>query len=976
MFRQIFGSKLQSPDPELRLQAIDEIGAADPRLQELALGDEDGTVRKAALRKLEALEALSQAAQSDADAEARECARQRLVEVIATPAASDEVRAEREACLSRFAGDQSVVEGVLTQASDSALRSAALGLVSNQALLAKVAASDPAGQLRSAALERVEEESLLEEIARSARNRDKGVARLARERADGARIARERAEEADRLCSEIDRLAESALDAIDTAAYVKLDQEWEQWAGGDADDFAEARSRYAVARERIQARLTGRSEARRRGDEILALIERELAADSGGADLAGLRAEWSALTDAAGPDYGLDAFEEVAGRLEAMRSRRAEDQRRVTALEAWLEEREGQEGTVADESLNSAWESLAKPSDDSMLKSLLARFQALGASTEGAVGAKAAGEATEPSENDSKGDDKGEGAKPALDPAELAKRLEQLNKRLDEADAHIAAGDLKPATAAFDAARVIGEQLGKARGNAAIRTARERLGATGPKLNELRSWRRWSTDRARERLCDEVEQLLSSEGQDPAALARTIRGYRESWKKLDKAEGGAAKALWERFNTACTKAYEPCRKHFAAEADQRNENLARKVALVEHLEALAAETDWEGEVDWRGLDKSMGQFRRDWRAVGPVNRRDNKPLMERHDKVRAIFDGRLIPVREEDLERRRQVVRDLAELAERDDLRGAADQAKRAQAEWTPRVRGPRKVEQALWTDFRAACDRIFERLREQREVAQGARDGSLKCAQEACERIDKVAAELGALGFRAEDRAREDELVRAYSEARSAYADAGEVPRAKEGALKSRYRKACDSFDTARRQRRDARQLQGLSALAERAALAGELEQAVLDDAADLAQLAETVSGRWDALERITDKGLEAVAARYERALASAGGDAAATQNLRDSVAENLREREQLCLELEIATGVDSPAHLKAQRMAFQIDRLQASMSGTEKPSSAQIEGMLRRWHSLGAVSVEHREGLEARFQRVSAAALGAKRR
>lgn len=975
MFRQIFGSKLQSPDPELRLQAIDELDVADPRLQEVALGDEDGTVRCAALGKLDSLEALSQAAQSDAEPQARARAEERLVEVLCAPAPSAEAQSEREACLTRFAEQQSVVEAVLMHASDSALRSAALGLVSSQALMAKVAATDSAGQLRSAALERVDEESLLEEIARSARNRDKGVARLARERADAARIARERAEEADRLCSEIDRLAESALDSVDTAAYMKLDQEWEQWAGADAHDFAEARTRYAAARERIQARLTGRAEARRRCDEILALIDRELADEGRCVDLEALRAEWAALTDAAGGDYGLSTFDDPAARLQALRARAVEDRRRVTVLEAWLEEREGADEVTSDQPLVDAWESLEKPDDDSLLKPLVARFQALGASPDEANGGEAQGEATASSESSDRAP-KGESAKPALDPAELAKRLEQLTNRLDEADAHIAAGELKPATAAFDAARVIGEQLGKARGNAAIRTARERLGATGPKLNELRSWRRWSTDRARERLCDEVEQLLASDGQDPAALARTVRGYRESWKKLDKAEGGAAKALWERFNTACTKAYEPCRKHFAAEADQRNENLSRKVALVEHLEALAGDTDWEGDVDWRGLDKVMGQFRREWRAVGPVNRRDNKALMERHDKVRAAFDERLVPVREEDLERRRQVVKELTELAERDDLRGAADQAKRAQAEWTPRVRGPRKVEQALWTDFRAACDRIFERLREQRDVAQGARDDALKRAQVACEQIDKLAGELGALGFRADDRAREDELVRAYSEARSAYADAGEVPRAKEGALKSRYRKACDAFDATRRQRRDARQLQGLSALAERAALAAELEQAVLAGAADLSEQAESVSSRWDALERATDKGLEAVEARFERALASARGDAAATQNLSASIAENLREREQLCLELEIATGVDSPAHLKAQRMAFQIDRLQASMSGTDKPSSAEIEGLLRRWHALGAVSAEHHESLAARFQRVSAAALGAKRR
>ncbi|MEM9384664.1 MAG: DUF349 domain-containing protein [Pseudomonadota bacterium] len=981
MFRQIFGSKLQSPEPELRLQAVDELDVDDPRLADVALRDAAAAVRRAALAKLNSLEVLSQAAEADVDSQTRAHAKQRLVEVLCTAAPSAEAHSARAACMARFAGagDASLVEAVLTQASDPPLRAAALALVTKQALLAQVAATDPAGQLRSAALERVEEESLLEEIARSARNRDKGVARLARERADAARLARERAEEADRLCSEIDRLAESGLDAVDTAAYLKVDQEWERWASADEHDFTEARARYAGARARIQASLTGRAEARRRADDILAMMDRETTASSaqiGATEIASLREQWRVLSDAAGPDYGLAAFDDAATRLEAARAARVEDQRRAEILQTWLAEREGQ-GEVIDACLASAWEALDKPKSENLLNPLAARYHALHPIPEGdSADSGTTSDAGSNSEGGVGEETAKQGPDRAIDPAELAKRLDQLAERLDQADAHIAAGELKPATAAFDAARVLSEQLGKARGNATIRSARERLASTGPKLNELRSWRRWSTDRARERLCDEVEQLLTSEPQDPAALARTIRGYRENWKKLDKTEGGATKALWGRFNTACTKAYEPCRKHFAAEADQRNANLALKVALVERLESLAVGTDWEGEVDWRGLDKAIGQFRREWRGVGPVNRRDNKPLMARHDKIRAVFDGRLVPIRERELERRRQVVKALTELSERDDLRGAADQAKRAQADWSPLVRGPRKVEQALWTDFRAACDRIFERLREQREVAQGARDDALKSAQQACEQIETLATQLASLGFRDDDRGREDSLVRAYGEARKAYADAGEVPRAKEGALKARYRKACDGVDATRRQRRDARQLQGLSALAERAALAAQLEQAVLANVSDLAERADSVSSQWDALEDTADKGLGAVVTRYERALACARGDEAAAQTLRNSLADTLRDREQLCLELEIATGVDSPAHLKAQRMAFQIDRLQASMSGTDKPSSAQIEGLLRRWHGLGAVAARDHESLEARFGRVSAAAHGAKRR
>jgi exonuclease SbcC len=160
---------------------------------------------------------------------------------------------------------------------------------------------------------------------------------------------------------------------------------------------------------------------------------------------------------------------------------------------------------------------------------------------------------------------------------------------------------------------------------------------------------------------------------------------------------------------------------------------------------------------------------------------------------------------------------------------------------------------------------------------------------------------------------------------------------------------------------------------LAERARLAQRLEGAVLDGNGEAAAvLAEEVASAWETLAPIRDKGLAAVTARYELALAAARGDADAQTRIRAAAADGVvREREMVCLDLEIATGIESPAEFSQERMKKQIDRLQASMTGVAADGEAAVDELMRRWFSLGPVPAEARARLDDRFERILAAAV-----
>ena len=60
-------------------------------------------------------------------------------------------------------------------------------------------------------------------------------------------------------------------------------------------------------------------------------------------------------------------------------------------------------------------------------------------------------------------------------------------------------------------------------------------------------------------------------------------------------------ALWQRFQEAAQKAYQPCREYFEAQGQVRQENLQRRAALLERLSAFVAGHDQRFAADLRLL---------------------------------------------------------------------------------------------------------------------------------------------------------------------------------------------------------------------------------------------------------------------------------------------------------------------------------------------------------------------------------------
>ena len=167
-----------------------------------------------------------------------------------------------------------------------------------------------------------------------------------------------------------------------------------------------------------------------------------------------------------------------------------------------------------------------------------------------------------------------------------------------------------------------------------------------PKVTELREadeWQKWANVTIQEQLCAKMEALGALE--DAEVIAREVRELQQQWRQAADVPRDKADGLWRRFKAAHDAVWARCESHFAAEAQARAENLAKKVALCEQAEALSDSTDWLHTAD------AIKKLQSDWKEIGPVSRGREKAIW---DRFRTACD-RFFTRRHDDLAQRKTV---------------------------------------------------------------------------------------------------------------------------------------------------------------------------------------------------------------------------------------------------------------------------------------------------------------------------------
>jgi hypothetical protein len=469
----------------------------------------------------------------------------------------------------------------------------------------------------------------------------------------------------------------------------------------------------------------------------------------------------------------------------------------------------------------------------------------------------------------------------------------------------------------------------------------KRLHRARPQLRQLESWRHWGTTQVRQDLIQRVTQLKDAD-LEPEKLARRIQQAREQWHAWDKSGDHAGKALWKTFDQACEEAYKPCIAHFEKLKKRRRENLAQRRAIIDKLNERYASTDWK-QPDWREIDKLVSHARRDFYKTGNVDFRHRKPVARALDEAIQQFEEYLSRERARSLKAREKLIADIQALAVVDNLRDALEQLEGLKRQWKITVIGKRELENKLWKRFQAACDMTYQRRDSERKEQAAERNRNLQHKQALIDELTRTAA------------ASDEELLASAStlaRIRGQWEAIGWVPRNHENGLNSRWHNAQKQFSSAVRNAKSRAHAAELDNLARRAALCNQWEQATL---AGNTVDTDAATCEWNALPALCGTHGEAMNRRFTQALSRPDDT---------TLSRNLASKQAACLKLEVLLELESPEECQAERMAYQIERLNASLKKDQSAGDSPEDLLLAALGS-GAVPAGAATAIEQRINK-----------
>ena len=444
----------------------------------------------------------------------------------------------------------------------------------------------------------------------------------------------------------------------------------------------------------------------------------------------------------------------------------------------------------------------------------------------------------------------------------------------------------------------------------------DRLNHVRAELKRLGDWARWGGNVSREELVKAVEELPAL-GLPMGELAKKVGSMRERWKSLDNVSGHAPKSLWERFDAACTTAYAPAAAHFKQLADERHANAAKAQALIDETHAMAAAAASDN-ADLKNVAAAGQRLRQVWGRLGTIDRKEKRKLDQAFDKALAQMLAPLSEQRKIETAKREQLITEAEQLQPSD--RHTLDKLRGLQERWQEQAKAlplERKVEQALWQRFRAACDAIFAKRKETAHAADHERKEHLHAREALCKELETAT-------FSGDDKAQLAAIAKTLRDAAAAWNASGTVPRAAEAKISQRYQAAVAAVQgqaEAIKRRAGAAQA---NALRDKLRLCQALEGAISGiDGADGIDAADW-QARWAALPPLAPEYERALHGRFTAGLAALDGR-------REAYAAQLeRNRAKLLdevLRLEIVAGVDSGAEFARERLKMQVEVLQSSL-------------------------------------------------
>ena len=248
------------------------------------------------------------------------------------------------------------------------------------------------------------------------------------------------------------------------------------------------------------------------------------------------------------------------------------------------------------------------------------------------------------------------------------------------------------------------------------------------------------------KLCEAAEKLAEEE--DVISAFYQLQELHQQYREIGPVAKELREQIWSRFKAASTVINKRHQQHFEEIRAKEQENLDRKTALCEKVEAIAKEENKTAK-DWEQHSQQIIEVQSEWKTIGFAPQKMNVKIFERFRQACDDFFNRKLEYHREqkkayaaNAEKKRALVEKAQALADSTAWKSTSDKLIALQKEWKTTGTVPRKLGEQLWNDFLTACNKFFAARNAANADAHNEEYANLEKKRDVIERLKALASE------------------------------------------------------------------------------------------------------------------------------------------------------------------------------------------------------------------------------------------
>lgn len=214
-------------------------------------------------------------------------------------------------------------------------------------------------------------------------------------------------------------------------------------------------------------------------------------------------------------------------------------------------------------------------------------------------------------------------------------------------------------------------------------------------------------------LCEAAEKLADEP--DVISAFHQLQQLHQEYRETGPVAKEQREEIWARFKAASTVINKRHQQYFDQRREKEEDNLARKTALCEKIEAIIAEPN-NNSADWDQHTKAIIELQTEWKTIGFAPQKMNVKIFERFrsacddffSRKAEFFKGKKEQYKE-NADKKRAIIEKAKALQDSTDWKSTSDKFINLQKEWKTIGTVPKKLGDQLWNEFLGICNKFFE---------------------------------------------------------------------------------------------------------------------------------------------------------------------------------------------------------------------------------------------------------------------------